>query len=128
LNRHPYFLVVIMNERHSQGKKRQLSSKQEFYQHLSVYLVMSVFFLLLNLATSIGTLWFHWPVMAWGLAVAFHYIDVFGFFGQARDHEPERALPEARGEKDTLLDDEEEELPLRPLEKAPRKWDESDLV
>jgi len=42
------------------------------------WVVMSVFFILLNLFTS-DIFWAIFPILGWGVAVAFHAIRVFSF-------------------------------------------------
>ena len=61
--------------------RKRVKIKQEFYRHLGTYFVMSLFFFLLNAVTSFGNWWFYWPMLGWGLAVLFHYVDVFGVPG-----------------------------------------------
>jgi hypothetical protein len=46
--------------------------------HVSVYLTFGLFFLILNLLTGPGDLWFYWPMLGWGLAVALHAIAIYG--------------------------------------------------
>ena len=52
---------------------------KKFYAHLGTYIVMSLFFFILNLVTSNGHWWFYWPMLGWGLAIALRAIKVFGF-------------------------------------------------
>lgn len=50
-----------------------------FYTHLSVYAAVILFLAILNLLTSPGTIWFHWPMLGWGIAVVIHAFAVFIF-------------------------------------------------
>ena len=36
----------------------------------------------INVLTSPGSLWFYWPLMGWGIAVALHALRVFGTGGR----------------------------------------------
>ena len=49
-----------------------------FRQHLAVYLTFALFFFILNLLTGPSDLWFYWPVLGWGLAIALHAVGVYG--------------------------------------------------
>ena len=52
--------------------QRRASAKLAFYKHLAAYALVNIALLVLNLATSPGTLWFYWPLLGWGVAVAVH--------------------------------------------------------
>lgn len=142
-----------MDERRYLEAKKRVQAKREFYRHLGSYFVMSTFFFLLNAVTSFGNWWFYWPMLGWGLAVLFHYVDVFGIPG-IDPMSPEWEEQQIREEMRRLEREErryrpaasEERLELRPLEKQPRprqhpephprrespprqqKWDDSELV
>ncbi len=116
--------------------KRRVKAKKDFYSHLGSYLVMSGFFFLLNAVTSFGHWWFYWPMLGWGLAVMFHYVDVFGIPGVApmneeweeREIEREvRRLEESESREERLdLPDLDKHAP--PPKVKEKRWDDSDLV
>lgn len=135
-----------MNDRRYDRARKRVKTKKEFYEHLTVYIIMSAFFFLINAVTAFGNWWFHWPILGWGLGVMFHYFDVFGLPGvgtmsqewenQAiRDEldrmdreeyyrdQPKSALPPKRVDSDEFLD-------LKELDRQEerRKWDEDELV
>lgn len=129
-----------MDESRYWEAKKRVKAKKEFYRHLGTYLVMSTFFFLLNAVTSFGDWWFYWPMLGWGLAVLFHYVDVFGIPGmdpmspeweEKQIREEMRRLGAHRPRPNYI---EEEELELRPLskdkkeQKNEQKWDDSELV
>lgn len=71
-------------ERYYQAKKR-VEEIRGFYGNLASYIVVNVFFIILNLATSPSYLWFFWPMLGWGIGVLFHGLSVFKvapFFGK----------------------------------------------
>jgi hypothetical protein len=70
-----------MDQRKYKEAKKKVRTKKEFYEHLTVFSVMSVFFFLLNALTAFGSWWFYWPILGWGIGVLFHYFEVFGFPG-----------------------------------------------
>lgn len=67
----------VDEEAYQQASKRAAVLKK-FYKHLGIYIVLSIFFFLLNMVTKPEKIWFHWPILAWGLGIALHAIKVFG--------------------------------------------------
>jgi len=133
-----------MKDRDYHLAKKRVKAKKEFYQHLSTYLVMAIFFFMLNAVTAFGNWWFHWPMLGWGIGVLFHYFDVFGLpgIGEMSDDWEEKALEEElrqiekrkRKQRHTSstkpnAEEPEERLELKELEKRKIKdWDDSELV
>lgn len=110
----------------------RVKKKKEFYQHLASYVIMSGFFFLLNAVTSFGSWWFYWPMMGWGIGLAFHYFDAFGFpgVGEISEEWEQRAIEEELQKMgaDRGPSAMDEKLDLKELEKRPNKWNDSDLV
>jgi len=52
-------------------------AKYGFFVHAAVYAAVMVLLVAINLLTSPGTIWFIWPLIGWGLAVALHAARVF---------------------------------------------------
>jgi hypothetical protein len=52
--------------------RKRRRRREQFRQHFSVFLIVMVFIFILNLLTR-GPFWFQWPLLGWGLGVAFHY-------------------------------------------------------
>lgn len=52
---------------------RRERSKHVFKTHMYIYLGVTAFLFLLNLFTYAGGIWFHFPALAWGLAVFIHW-------------------------------------------------------
>lgn len=135
-----------MNDRRLEKARKKVKTKKEFYEHLTVYIVMSAFFFLINAVTAFGNWWFHWPILGWGLGVMFHYFDVFGLPGvgtmsqewenQAIRDELDRMDQEEYYQKKASKAlppqgyDAEDHLDLRELdvEEKRKKWDEDELV
>ena len=57
--------------------RQRARAKLDFYRHLAIYLVVNSILLAVNLLTSPGSLWFYWPLLGWGIAVAVHAWGVF---------------------------------------------------
>ncbi|SEW05961.1 2TM domain-containing protein [Cognatiyoonia koreensis] len=65
-----------------QSAKKRVEAKMSFYTHLSVYVAVILLLAVINLMSSPGTIWFHWPMMGWGIAVIIHAFAVFVFPGR----------------------------------------------
>jgi len=52
-------------------------AKYGFFVHAVVYVAIMVLLVVINMLTSPATLWFIWPLIGWGLAVALHGARVF---------------------------------------------------
>ena len=62
-----------------QSAKKRVEAKMGFYTHLSVYVAVILLLVVIDVLSSPGTLWFHWPMLGWGIAVALHALAVFIF-------------------------------------------------
>lgn len=130
------------SEAYKKAAKR-VKAKKEFYNHLATYVVMGVFFFLLNAVTAWGSWWFYWPMLGWGIGILFHYIDVFGIPGvdQVNDGDwEEQAIqkelrkmgyPRAKGHQTSPGEDDYldlKEMKKEPMSRKRTNWDEDELV
>lgn len=65
-------------ERYFKARKR-VEDIKGFYGNLVAYIVVNIFLLIINLATSPKHLWFFWPMLGWGIGVIFHAMKVFNY-------------------------------------------------
>ena len=65
-------------EAYKRAEKR-VKAKLRFYKHLTFFVVVNSFLLLINLLTSTRFLWFKWPFFALAVPLAFHAIKLFVF-------------------------------------------------
>lgn len=56
--------------------RKKVREKRKFYSHFMTWGIMSIFFILLNLFTS-DYFWAVFPILGWGIGVAFHGIKAF---------------------------------------------------
>lgn len=70
------------NSEEYQSAKKRVEAKMGFYTHLSVYVAVILLLAIINFMTAPGAIWFHWPMMGWGIAVAIHAAVVFVFPGR----------------------------------------------
>ncbi|MEL1254341.1 2TM domain-containing protein [Flavobacterium sp. DGU38] len=58
----------------AQKKVKQI---REFYEHLTVFVLVNPIVIVVNLMTSPGYLWFVWCLMGWGVGVVLHGLKAF---------------------------------------------------
>ncbi|MFP4282048.1 MAG: 2TM domain-containing protein [Opitutales bacterium] len=56
--------------------ERQRRRRQEFKRHLMTFVVTMTFLFAVDLLSR-GPFWFQWPLLGWGVAVAFHYLKAY---------------------------------------------------
>jgi hypothetical protein len=64
-----------------QKARDRVQEVKGFYAHAAMYLVANVALAVLNLVTlrkNDGIIWFIWPLIGWGIALAVHAISVYG--------------------------------------------------
>jgi hypothetical protein len=63
-----------------QQAERRVKAKIGFYSHLTAYIIVNGFLIAIYILTSFGYYpWFVWPMLGWGIGLAFHFASVFGF-------------------------------------------------
>ena len=62
-----------------QSARKRVAAKMGFYTHISVYAAVILLLAILDFITSPGVIWFHWPMLGWGVAVVIHAASVFVF-------------------------------------------------
>lgn len=118
--------------------KKRVKAKKGFYQHLMSFVIVNIFLFSLNMITSPFTWWFIYPLLGWGVGLAFHYVEVFGIPGfdilskEWEDRELDRELRRIDQDKPNKVltpprskGASEEELQLKELRK---NYDESEFV
>jgi hypothetical protein len=68
-------------KRNSVRKARLKRRKVGFYSNLLSYLIVNAALLLINSLTP-GPWWFQWPLLGWGIGLAFHFKAVFFHIGK----------------------------------------------
>ena len=126
----------MKEEEYIREAQKRVKKIKDFWSHFWSWAITCGFLLALNLFTSPGYLWAFFPIAGWGLGLAFHAFDVFGYPGFGKDWEEKALRKEALRLKDraqelnldepeTAKAQEEEELVLPPLEK---KYQDDELV
>lgn len=57
--------------------RQRAEAKYTFFVHTAVYSAVMVLLVIINLVTSPGNIWFIWPLIGWGFAVALHGLRAF---------------------------------------------------
>ncbi len=107
-------------------EKTLREKKIDFKRHLRTYLVMSVFFIVLDNVLP-GSSWAIWPILGWGIGVA---MQALSLYGPLKD--PEDVHPEATTERDQdfsgPLPDLRDREPMELKELETRPYRDEDLV
>ncbi len=126
----------MAQDRNLKAAKKKVAAKKEFYKHLILFGIASVFFIALNMLLIPERIWFHIAILAWGIGgVLPHYLHVFGIgsltlFGKKWEEDQiEKELGKIENNEGGMelqdLPDDVEELKLKELRK---NYDENDLV
>ncbi|MBF4465476.1 2TM domain-containing protein [Flavobacterium sp. LC2016-12] len=65
-------------ERRYHQARKKVKEIKDFYQHLAVFILVTIMLLVINLMTSPEYLWFIWCILGWGVGVLFHGLKAFG--------------------------------------------------
>ena len=67
------------NDQYRAAKSR-VGQLRGFYVHLTTFVVVNAFLIILNLITSPDSLWFYWVLLGWGIGLIAHALQVYGSF------------------------------------------------
>ena len=68
--------AMTMTDEYAKARRRA-EAKYRFFVHAAVYAAVMVFLVLINVVTSPGVIWFVWPLIGWGFALALHGVGVY---------------------------------------------------
>ncbi len=130
--------------------RKRVKKIKSFYSNLTSWIIFSFFFIALNLFTNSGFFWAIFPIMGWGIGVAFQAVDVFGLPGYGSDweekkvreeleriqereaakkwHLQESQKPRQLSQERRDFEEHEDELELREFRELKRDWKDSDFV
>jgi hypothetical protein len=52
-----------------------------FYIHVTIYVIVNLGLVLINVLSTPEKLWFYWPLIGWGIGLVIHAVTVFGLQG-----------------------------------------------
>lgn len=71
--------------------------RADFFSHLTAYCIVNGFLLFVYLATTRGGyFWVIWPMMGWGIGLAFHFVDTFFVSDERIEKGAERLMKRKR--------------------------------
>jgi len=116
-------------------EKTLREKKLDFRRHFRTYLVMSIFFVALNVFGGSNNFWAIWPILGWGIGVAMQGLSLYGPLADPEDaHPTERSTgrdDEFSGPLPDITDEEvrrrKDEMELRELDTR-RPYRDEDLV
>jgi hypothetical protein len=73
-------VTTIDDEARYRSAKSRVAQLRGFYVHLTTFIVVNVFLVILNLITSPHTLWFYWATLGWGIGLVAHALQTYGAF------------------------------------------------
>lgn len=68
------------NQQIYQQARKRAHAKLGFFTHLTVYVVVNLLLITINLISSPHDYWFIWPMLGWGVGICFHGLGTFLFF------------------------------------------------
>lgn len=99
-------MEIIQNytEEEIKAAKKRVEEVQGFYWNLASYLIINTFFHFLDLKDG-SYEWAYWPLLGWGIGIAFHAIEVFGMFNSAswKDRQVQKELERRKNERERFL-------------------------
>lgn len=104
--------------------RTRVKHRKKFYSHIVTWVIMSVFFILINLFTT-DYFWAIFPILAWGIGVAFHGLQVFS--DEWEDEEVEREFERLRKRNMDFHGDNLEDITEEIIE-TPKNWQDTDFV
>ena len=132
--------------------EKRVKEMKSFYRFLFTWIVLSSFFMALNLFSSPGDFWAIYPTLGIGLGVAIRYIRVFGWPGFGKEWEerkfyeeverikereerikymldhgrPSRSLPKVKDPNEAAPDIDK--LELKEVKEIRKQWRDSEFV
>lgn len=100
-------MEIIQNytEEEIKAAHKRVEEVQGFYWNLASYIIINSFLHFLDLKDG-SYEWAYWPLLGWGIGVAFHAIEVFGMFNSAswKDRQVQKELARRKNERDRFFD------------------------
>lgn len=81
--------------------RKRVEEVKGFYGNLTAYVIVNCGLLLINLISSPNQLWFYWPMIGWGIGVAFHAMKVFYYMPFLGSDWEERKIKEFMDKSDS---------------------------
>ena len=66
-------------EKYERAKKR-VQNLKDFYTHLTVYILINILLVIINVVSYQGHWWFFYPLLGWGIGLTAHAVSTFAYF------------------------------------------------
>lgn len=100
-------MEIIQNytEEEIKAAKKRVEELQGFYWNLASYIIINSFLHFLDLKDGHYN-WAYWPLLGWGVGIAFHAIEIFGMFNSSswKDKQVQKELERRKNERDRFFD------------------------
>lgn len=63
------------NKKYKRAKKK-VAALKGFYIHLTVYVLVNVLLIIINLVATPKKLWFIFPLLGWGIGISAHFLSL----------------------------------------------------
>jgi hypothetical protein len=78
---------------------RHVKALRIFYSHLTIYVVLNIVLLLVNVSTSPGDVWFYKVLLGWGLLLSLHAAYTYELLPWSSDDWEKRKVQELINEE-----------------------------
>ena len=72
-------LTMEDKEKYERAKKR-VQNLKDFYTHLTVYILINILLVIINVVSYQGHWWFFYPLLGWGIGLTAHAVSTFAYF------------------------------------------------
>ena len=128
-----------MKSKYYKIAQKRVKKKKAFWNHFTVWLIVSIFFFILNMVTDHSVHWWIFPVLVWGVSVAIHCVSAYGVFHNASWEQKELDKEMRKLHKNDTSRDDYGELDLNDIpnreqyaddnfDDLKKKWDNQDYV
>lgn len=66
--------ISLAAYKHAEAELRREEARIGFFAHLIVYVLMNTLLIFINLVFAPASLWFFYPLIAWGFGLSMHYL------------------------------------------------------
>lgn len=71
-------LTMEDKEKYERAKKR-VQNLKDFYTHLTVYILINILLVIINVVSYQGHWWFFYPLLGWGIGLTAHAVSAFAY-------------------------------------------------
>lgn len=88
--------ITLTDYERAEAEIRAKEGRISFYVHATVYVLVNILLLVINLVFVPGFLWFFFPLVGWGIGLTMHYLFAVRFVGRETEDWQARVEHRAR--------------------------------